>query len=175
MSGLLTLMLAGALFGAPKQQPPAYVVPIPAAATWRVLVFAAYVPEAARGQKVPYTISVAMTVQGSPKQTELKGEVGWLATAAHDLAVPAGGERVELVLRWPVERRSCDLDLGVEGRDGFRLAPLFTTCYPERLVYDSGTATFYQNLSRAWPEWPTGYPFWAEVRATRPPGRAAAP
>jgi hypothetical protein len=140
-----------------------------------VLVVAAYVPEARRGQKVPYTVSVAMRVQGSPKQTELRGEVGWLATATQELAVPAGCERVELVLRWPVERRSCDLDLGVEGPGGLKLAPLFTTRYPERLVYDAATAAFYQNLSRAWPEWPTGYPFWAEVRATRPPGRVPGP
>lgn len=163
------LMIAGSCLGAPKQTPPKYVLPTAAATTWRALVFAAYVPAAQRSRSVPYTVQVRMTVNGEAKESELKGEVVWRRIAEHELAVPAGCESVELVLRWPAEHRLCDLDVGLEQKEQrLRLAPLFTTLQPERLIYDAQSAGFFEGLSKMWPEWSTGYPFWAEIRSARP-------
>jgi len=160
----ITALLAAAPGGPPKA---AYVLPLPAATEWQVLVFAAYVPEAERDQPVPYEIDVRYA-QGGDQRTQLQGQVKWLQTDRLKLALPAGCEGFSLTLRWAAQRLACDLDLGLEQvGTGLKLAPLFTTLRSERLTYTADTLPFYQWLTSTYGEWWRGYPFWAE----RPGGR----
>ena len=148
------------LGGPPK---PEYALPLPAATEWQVLVFAAYVPEAARQQAVPYEVEVRFA-PGGEAGTKLAGQVKWLQIVRQKLTLPAGCSSLRLALKWPAERASCDLDLGLEQvGGGVKLAPLFTALRGERLIYSSETLPFYRWLTTTYGEWWRGYPFWAEL------------